>query len=346
MSEEKRVISISTGTIIRAVLVILGVGLIYLIRDIVGLFLVSLLLAALMDPLADFFERRKIPRSVTVLLIYIILFALVGVLLLAIIPPMLVDIHSIGENFRTLWAKAVSSFAALHTISVRYGLESSFQASIDAMNDTLTGWFNNFFASLPGFLGGIASFFVALVISYFLVVEKRSLRDLVTLLVPNRFHDYIGQITPRIQHKMGQWLLGQIILMVFTGVLSYVGLLVFGIKYALLLGIFAGFLEIVPYIGPVISAIPAVFFALIDSPTKAVLILLYYILVQRIENMILVPKIMQKTTGLNPIFAVLALTVGFVLGGFSGVLLAIPVATALNVLLTEYGERQNRGRTL
>jgi len=145
---------------------------------------------------------------------------------------------------------------------------------------------------------------------------------------------------------MGQWLLGQIILMVFTGVLSYVGLLVFGIKYALLLGIFAGFLEIVPYIGPVISAIPAVFFALIDSPTKAVLILLYYILVQRIENMILVPKIMQKTTGLNPIFAVLALTVGFVLGGFSGVLLAIPVATALNVLLAEYGERQNRGRTL
>jgi predicted PurR-regulated permease PerM len=342
MNQEKRLISVSTGTMVRAVLVVLGAWLVYLLRDLVGLFLVSLLLAALLDPVADFFQRRKVPRSITVLVVYLLIFAVGGVLVFAIIPPFLVDLRGIGDGLRSFWTHAVSSLNALHALSANYGLESSFQLSIEAFNDSLTGWFNGLFSTISGFLGGIASFFVALTISYFLVVEKNSLREVVSPLVPGRLHDYIGLILNKMQRKVGQWLLGQLILMVFIGALAYIGLLVFGVKYALLLAVLAGLLEIVPYVGPVVAAIPAVFFALVDSPTKAVLIVLYYLLIQRLEHMILVPKIMQKTTGLNPIFAVLALAAGFVLGGAAGVLLSIPVAAALNVVLTEYSERQNK----
>jgi len=342
MDQGKQVISISTGTLIKAVGIILGVCLIYLLRELVGILLVSLLLAALIDPLADFFEKRKIPRSVTVLITYIIIFLLVGVLLFAIIPPMLVEMHSFSESAKMIWAKAVSSFDALRTLSARYGFEASFQLSVNAFNEGLTGWFNQLFSTISGFFGGIASFFLVVAFSYFLVVEKRSFRDLVSPLVPDRYRDYIGQIMAKMQHKVGQWLLGQLILMLFIGALTYVGLLVFGVKYALLLAVIAGFLEVVPYIGPIAAAVPAVIFALVDSPTKAALVLLYYLLIQRIENMILVPKIMQKTTGLNPILAVLALAVGFVLGGVAGVLLSIPVATAINVIISEYAERKNQ----
>ena len=174
------------------------------------------------------------------------------------------------------------------------------------------------------------------------MVEKDSIREIVNSILPKRHHEYVGSMLIKMQHKVGQWLIGQLVLMLFIGVLSYIGLLVFGVKYALLLAVLAGVFEIVPYLGPVAAAIPAVFFAAVDSPTKGLLILAFYLLIQRVEHLVLVPKIMQKTTGLNPIMVILALAVGFTVGGIAGGLLSIPVAAALNTLLSDYLERQNK----
>jgi len=342
MSEEKRVISISTGTMIRTVLVLFGVWFIYVTRGLIGVLLVAILLAAVMDPIVDWFEKKRIPRSVTALLLYVVIFLLLAVLLLAIIPPMIVEVRGVAENFGGLWKKVVSSFDALRAISARYGLEVSFQSSIDALNDAVSGSFASLFSTVTGVLSGIVSFFIMLVISFFLVVEKDSIREIVNSILPKRHHEYVGSMLIKMQHKVGQWLIGQLVLMLFIGVLSYIGLLVFGVKYALLLAVLAGVFEIVPYLGPVAAAIPAVFFAAVDSPTKGLLILAFYLLIQRVEHLVLVPKIMQKTTGLNPIMVILALAVGFTVGGIAGGLLSIPVAAALNALLSDYLERQNK----
>ena len=342
MSQEKRVISISTGTMIRAVLVLFGVWFIYATRALIGVLLVSILLAAALDPIVDWFEKKRIPRSVTVTLLYVLIFLALAVLLLAIIPPMIVESRAVAENFGGIWNKVVSSFDALRSISARYGLEASFQGSIDALNDSLTGSFANLFSTVTGALSGIASFFVMLVISFFLVVEKDSVRKIVNSFLPKQHHEYVGSMLIKMQHKVGQWLIGQLVLMVFIGVLFYIGLLIFGVKYALLLAVLAAVFEIVPYLGPVAAAVPAVFFATVDSPTKGILVLIYYLLIQRVEHMLLVPKIMQRTTGLNPIMVILALGVGFAVGGIAGGILSIPVAAALNTLLNDYLERQNK----
>jgi predicted PurR-regulated permease PerM len=342
MSEEKRVISVSTGTMIRVVLVLFGVWFIYVTRALFGVLLVSILLAAVLDPIVDWFEKKRIPRSVTALLLYALIFLILGVLLLAIIPPVIIEVKGMADNFGGLWKKVVSSFDALRSISARYGLEASFQSSIDALNDAITGSVANLFSTVSGALSGIASFFIMLVISFFLVVEKDSIRNIVNSILPKRHHEYVGSMLIKMQYKLGQWLIGQLVLMLFIGVLAYLGLLIFGVKYALLLAVLAGVFEVVPYLGPVAAAIPAVFFATVDSPTKGLLILVYYLLIQRVEHMVLAPKIMQKTTGLNPIMVILALAVGFTVGGVAGGLLSIPVAAALNALLSDYLEKQNR----
>lgn len=342
MSQEKRVISITTGTMIRAVLVLFGVWFIYATRSLIGVLLVSILLAAILDPIVDWFEKRKIPRAVTVTVLYVLIFLIIAVLLLAIIPPMIAEVRALAENFGGLWKRVVSSFDALRVISARYGLEASFQSSIDALNDSLSGTFANLFSTVTGALSGVASFFIMLVISFFLVVEKDSIKEIVNSVLPKRHHEYVGSMLIKMQHKVGQWLIGQLVLMLFIGILFYIGLLIFGVKYALLLAVLAGLFEIVPYLGPVAAAVPAVFFATVDSPTKGVLVLIYYLLIQRVEHMLLVPKIMQKTTGLNPIMVILALAVGFAVGGVAGGILSIPVAAALNALLNDYLERQNK----
>ena len=327
---------------IRVVLVLFVVWFVYMTRGLIGVLLVAILLAAIMDPIVDWFEKKKIPRSITVLLLYVVIFLLLAVLVLAIIPPMIVEVRGVAQNFGEFWKKIVTSFDALRTISARYGLETSFQGSIDALNDAITGSFADLFSTISGVLSGIVSFFIMLVISFFLVVEKDGIKDIVNSIVPKRHHEYVGSMLIKMQHKIGQWLIGQLILMLFIGVFVYIGLLVFGVKYALLLAVLAGAFEIVPYLGPVVAAIPAVFFATADSPTKGLLIIAYYLLIQRVEHMLLVPKIMQKTTGLNPIMVILALAVGFTVGGVAGGLLSIPVATAANAFLGDYLERQNK----
>jgi len=115
----------------------------------------------------------------------------------------------------------------------------------------------------------------------------------------------------------------------------YLGLLILGVKYALILALIAAIGEAVPYLGPIMTAIPAVFLAFVQSPIKALLVLILFILVQQLENHILVPKVMQKAVGLNPISSIIALLIGAKIGGIVGMILAIPVATAASVVIYE-----------
>ena len=139
----------------------------------------------------------------------------------------------------------------------------------------------------------------------------------------------------RMQEKLGAWLRGQIILMIVVGVLTYIGLLILGVKYALVLAIFAGIAEIVPYAGPIIAAVPAIGIGLTMSPFKGMIVALLYFGIQQIENAVLTPKIMQKSVGLNPVVSLFALMVGFKFAGLVGALLAIPVATIVAVFLRD-----------
>ncbi len=122
---------------------------------------------------------------------------------------------------------------------------------------------------------------------------------------------------------------GQLFLGVIVGVLVYIGLSLLGIRFALLLAIIAGILELVPYIGPVLSAIPAVILAFFQAPILALWILILYIVVQQLENYLLVPVIMKKVVGLNPVVVIIALLIGGKLLGILGIILAVPAAAVL-----------------
>jgi predicted PurR-regulated permease PerM len=342
MSEEKQVISVSTGTMIRFVLVLLGVVFVYFFRDLVGALLVSILLAFAISPIADALEKRKIPRSVTVLVVYIVFFSLLGLLILLLVPLVVSEWSDLLHGFGSIWTKVLSGFYSLQSASAHYGFEASFDQSVVAFNSAVSNWFSGLYSTVTGVFSGIISFFIILVVSFFMVAEKNSIRDMAAAVAPKRYHQFIFEIAGKVEKKIGQWLLGQLILMFSVGLISYAGLLIFGVRYALLLAVFSGMLEIIPYVGPVIAAVPAVLFAAVDSPTKAVIVVVLYLLIHRLENMILVPKVMQKTTGLNPIVAILALAVGYSIGGIFGALLAIPTATAVNVIFFDHLERTNR----
>jgi predicted PurR-regulated permease PerM len=145
----------------------------------------------------------------------------------------------------------------------------------------------------------------------------------------------------KIEQQLGSWVRGELVLMAAVGILTYIGLVVLGIDTALPLAILAGLLEIVPNIGPTLSAIPAILIALTIHPLTAAATVALYFIVQFLENNLLVPKIMQKAVGVNPILSIVGLMIGVRIAGAAGALLAIPVTITIQAILPEIANFKN-----
>jgi predicted PurR-regulated permease PerM len=174
------------------------------------------------------------------------------------------------------------------------------------------------------------------VLTFYLVVEQNAVKKIIKSFTPEERQELILQIYRRIQQRLGWWLRGQVILAFIIGFLAYIGLLILRVDYPAILALVAGVTEIIPYLGPIVGAIPAVFIAFFQSPVKALLVIILYYIIQWTENNVIVPKVMQKATGLNPIVVIVAIMIGAKVAGIFGVLLAVPVATALNIVVEEY----------
>ncbi|MEA3272550.1 MAG: AI-2E family transporter [Patescibacteria group bacterium] len=328
--------SISTGTILKVVFVLLLVVAVYYLRSILAMIFVAFMLASLIDPVADWFEKHKIPRGLAVLLIFIVFLAIfIGVILL-LVPPILEQIREFIRDFGGYWERISSSFEALERWGAEQGFSANFQKSLEAIEANLGKAVSGIFSTVSGIFGGVVTFVVVLVMTFYMVVEENSIKRLLRTVAPDEILPYFAQRLSAVKKKLGDWLRGQMILMFIVGLFAYIGLLILGVEYALVLGVFAGLTEIIPYVGPILGAIPAIFLALADSPLKAFFVVILYFVIQQVENHFLVPKVMQRAIGLNPIISIIALLIGAKLAGFVGILLAIPVTTAASVFIKDF----------
>lgn len=326
-------ISVATGTIFKILIIGVAIAFLWFVKEIVVMLVLAVLLAALIEPSVNWLHRRKIPRSIGVIGIYVILFAAVVVSLILIIPPFIEQLTQLSKNFSDISASITNSVNRLVAIGAQYGFSQGVTTALTSIQTGVNGFISGIFDSISGLVGGIATFVLVLVLAFYIVIEEDVWRRLFRRLAPDEYQPYLAQMFTKMQNKMGAWLRGQLLLMLVIGVVSYIGLLILGVPYALVLALFAGLMEMVPYAGPTISAIPAVLIGFAVSPIKAAMILILYVVIQQMENTFLVPKIMQKVTGLNPVVSIIALLVGFKVGGVPGAMLSIPVATMASVFV-------------
>lgn len=332
---------ISVWTVIKVVLALFAVFLVYQLRSVILILFVALLLSALIDPAADWFAKRNIPRAVSVLLIYVLLVVIVGGAAVLLIPPMLNELKELVSNFSMIWGRVGNVFVSVQEVSAEYGIQENIQRGLASVEAGIGRFVGNALGTISGFFGGLVSFVITLVLTFYIVVEEDAVKRLARAIAPSEYHAYLSGLVSRIQQKIGAWLRGELILMLIVGIFSYVGLAILGVDYALILGLIAGMAEIVPYVGPIIAAIPAVIIAFTQSPIKALFVIVLYFAIQQLENHLLVPKVMQRAVGLNPVVSIVALMVGATLGGVLGAILAIPVATALSVVIEDFFKKEN-----
>ena len=341
-SRTKVELTVSVGTILKIVGVLLALWFLYFIRDIIAIAFVALIFSSIIDPLADWFEVRRVPRSVAVLILYVILFSIFGLIIGVLVPPLVGEIRDLASNFSVVWDRLVSGAVLFREYSVQSGFSKNVEEGLSTLQSALTKAVGGVFSTIVGIFGGVVSFAVILVLTFYMVVQEDGMKKMFRVLVPDHYQSFISGILGKIQRKITAWVKGQLLLSLIIGIMVYLGLSIIGINYALVLGMFAAIMELVPYAGPFLGGVVAVFFALSQSTTKAFLVVILFIIIQQLENNILVPKVMQRAVGLNPIISILALIIGAKVAGIAGALFAIPVATALDLLVREvlHGERE------
>ena len=191
-------------------------------------------------------------------------------------------------------------------------------------------------------LGGFDSGLILIVVSFYLASQENGIEHFLRMITPVRDEEYVVDLWARASAKIGRWLRGQLLLGLIVGALVYLALTILGIRYALSLGLLAVILELVPIIGPILAAIPAVFLGFLSSPLLGFIVALVYVAIQQLESHLLVPVVMQRTVGLNPLVVIISLLVGAKLGGILGMFLAVPLAAAVVEFLTDT-DRKKRG---
>lgn len=323
-------IKIDPWSVIKIILVVLAVGFLYLIKDVVAVFLLAVILALVITPIVDWLEKRKVPRVLGTLFIYLLLTSLFVVLIIFLIP---VISHQAKQLVNQLPILA-NKFFELKVPYFEFDSISKLINNLFSQGSILAG--KEIFSFFRSVVGTLFAFVTILVIAFYVTVEKRSINNFIRSVIPRRHHDHTFLLINSTQRRIGAWGRGLIILCLFVGLLSYIGLRVLGVNYALLLALIAGLTEVIPWFGPIIGAIPAVFLALTQSPVKALMVIVLYVLIQQIENHLLVPQVMKKTSGLNPLVVIIVVLIGGKIAGVVGLLLAVPITTILAILIRDY----------
>lgn len=322
---------ISTSTIIKLILAVFAAWFLYAIRDIVVLFFVVLVIVAAFGPIIDWLAKF-IPRVLAVILFSLVFLGILVGAGFLIIPPVIHQLQLLAINLPAILSKLGPLYQSIQNSIGNY------QESLFNISSQLGRVGSGIYSTTVGFITGLVAFLTVLVLAFYMLLEQESLKKFLEQTLPFDHKERIFEILRKIGSKMGGWLRGQAILMLIIGVLDGVALLALGIPYALVLAVWGALTEVIPYIGPWLGLVPAVFVALTVSPLKALLIFIAYLVIQQMEAQFLAPKIMGRAVGLSPVIIILALLVGAKLMGILGVLIAVPVAAALSVLIQEWPE--------
>jgi predicted PurR-regulated permease PerM len=300
-------------------------------------FILSIILAYLLNPIVQVFEKRKIGRIFSVIIVYLIFLALILVFAFVLVPRLLKDIKILVVNlpyYSLQFQDMVKSFQDTYINSnLPQGIKDVIDENIINFQDLIIVTLQSFLDSLVNAFSKILNIIIVPVIVFYLLKDAEYFKKQSLLLLPKKHRNKAILLFRDIDNAFGKFIRGQIIVAMFIGILTTAALSILNVKYAVFLGLFAGIANVIPYFGPLIGLFPTVLFALFDSVAKALYAAIAFILSQQIESGILTPKIIGGSVGVHPVYVILSLFVGGKLMGIAGMILAVPVLVAIKLTM-------------
>lgn len=317
----------------------------YLARDALLIVYISGLLAIGFGPVVHAIEHqalvpvaRRLPRWFAIFVVYVVIVGVLTVAGLLVLPPLVVQAQELWTRVPTLLDRGQSILMRYGLLTHRITLEEAVRSS-PASPGTAMDTVAMAVTRVAGGLFGILTIFV---LTFYLLLESNTLFAGFARLFPRRDRRRVEEAARKISTKVSAWLNGQLMLAGTIGASTAVGLFLLGVPYFYVLALIAGFGEMIPVVGPILSAIPAVLVALAISPKTALFVLIFFFIQQQVENHLLVPRVMERQVGVSAVTVIVAFLVGGSLLGITGAVLAVPSAAILQVVLRELLDERDR----
>ncbi|HEY5382939.1 MAG TPA: AI-2E family transporter [Candidatus Paceibacterota bacterium] len=336
-------INITSGSIIKSILFGLLIFLLWYLRDIVLVVLSAIVIASAVEPAIRYFMRHGLNRLLSVILIYLLIGGIFFSILFFFVPPILND----AATFLKQLPATLSSINISDTTHglLPWSVTNNFSSAdlLQNISTTISNTTGGVFSTVSAFFGGLTSFVLIVVFSIYFSVQETGVDDFLRIVTPAHSQVYVLNLWKRSQEKIGKWMQGQLILAAIIGVLLYLGLVILGVPHALLLSLIAAAFELIPVFGQFLAAVPAVAVAFGDGGvTEALLVAGLYIVIQQFEAHLIYPVVVKKVVGIPPLLVILSLLIGFKLVGFLGVLLSVPIAGAVQEIVSDIDKQKTK----
>lgn len=311
----------------------------YLARQAFGVLLVAIVLSLGLDPVVSFLEKRKINRLLGTIIVFLTGLLILSTALYFIIPILALEAGRFLEDVNRVVADIIG-----------FGLPQKVIQDFSLSFDKALGFLTAAQSSITGAIGAVMNRVIlvlaTVVLAFYLSVQKDGPDRLLRVILPDAYERPILTIFDNFKTKIRRWFAAQLGLSLVVGVVVSVGLWLLGVRYALILGIIAAILELVPLIGPVIAGAVAFLVAIADSFTLGLYVIGLTFIVQQLENHILIPVLMGRTMNVHPVIVIVSILAGAQIAGFVGIVLAVPIAVAAQEIFYYLAEKKDHKPSL
>jgi len=328
---DRRMIDISWETLWRILIFVVVVAVLYQGRQILlGLFL-AIIISSGLEGIVAALARIGLPRSISVILIFLLLIVLLVFILYAVIPVLIVELNTI---FAGAGSSATGSLGFLMSLK-----SQSISSAVSKLSsDFLTG--GSPFALFSNAIGSVGLAVAVIISSFYLCLSEDGVERFIKVVIPPDYESSALKIYSHSRRLIGSWFRTQLLLSLIMGIMVWLGLSALHVPYAFLVAFIAAIFELVPFVGPIISGAIGVVSALTVSTSLALYVLIFFLIAQQIESNILVPVLQRRSVGLHPVIVIVALLIGAEVGGFLGIVIAVPAAAVFQEVIQEWSSKK------
>ena len=319
------------------------IGFLYRVRAAVTPFVIAITIAYVLNPVVDFGARRRMSRIQAIAVTYVALLIIVTIISLFIVPGIVAEINRLVENVPQYLEQTQQTISQLERFYEATAMPTMVR---DAINQALDKYLENLeerldidasltalMAGLGGFFGGVFNLVLGSVLAVYLLKDSHRFYDQFRDSLPVVYRRPLMEFLADVNRVLSGFIHGRLIVSLVVGVVATVVLALLGVRFYLVLGLFAGLTNLIPYFGPFIGSIPAIILAAMESWGLTLRVMITYLLIQQVDGFILTPRILSNRTGLHPLGVVFAILAGAALFGFWGLFLGVPVAAIIKVCL-------------
>jgi len=325
----------------RPLMVIVGLfllfWLIYLLRSILIPFTMGFVLAYILAPLVQMMENRQIPRGIAIIISYIAFLGLITIFIFYAIPLLLKDLNQLVELIPSYIQSIQEALGQMQDgysrVPLPEGVRQLIDEAIIRLEQMSLSIIQGFIQGLIILLSQSFNFLLAPIISFYFLMDYKHLGEHILKVIPLSYREGVAQVGKEINQVLRKFIRGSLLVAFWVGLLTTVGMYLIGMDFYILIGVLVGITNIIPYFGAIISAIPALFLALLKSKWLTLYVLGLIILIHQFESSILTPRIIGSSVGLHPLLIIFALLAGGQLWGFAGLLFAVPIMAVLKIVI-------------